>query len=268
MAAGFLATLAGILTNSVFQSNPYDEFKGSTFGDADKAVAGSDGLMPFGSGNTDNNYLNDRFETTIGRDNNAGFSVSSGMKVHERGGADIDPTSINLARGSAEYDVPTGPDDGNANRSEASFDWYINPNADGGKGHKLGDDAGEIGARMTISADANGNGTIEANEKAGLTWHDYDGANATVTSGPGDGYWMSDDGTVFLGDEQKDGFGADSVNLSFIDQLLGIDVIGGWTGEFNVAIDTYQIAAFPLVSDISLTHTDISLDLVADSPLA
>ena len=54
MAAGFLATLAGILTNSVFQSNPYDEFKGSTFGDADKAVAGSDGLMPFGSGNTDN----------------------------------------------------------------------------------------------------------------------------------------------------------------------------------------------------------------------
>jgi hypothetical protein len=75
----------------------------------------------FGSGNTAANY-------NISVDSKT--HIELGLKIHERQGPDILPTSVD-SDGTAHYNVPAGTQPGNPGRAAWNFDFSVNTGLDG-----------------------------------------------------------------------------------------------------------------------------------------
>lgn len=224
---------------------PAGEFSGVKFGLADASVAGADHQMPFGSGNTDANYVNERHETFVGSFPDLGYSVAQGGKVHERGGADIAPDNVNFATGNAEWHVPGGLDEGSTTRGAWNIDLYINPNADGGRGHVLGDDRGDIDGQIVIT-------NLDTGQKAVYEMNDDNLFGGDID-------WRGTNGaTGNFGDETKDGFYSDSINEAFFDQDVGGSLLAD--NNYSITLETWHNTPigpeYDLTSQTFIIHED------------
>jgi hypothetical protein len=182
----------------------------------------ADDEMYWGDGNRPTNY-------NISTDSKTGIEL--GLKIHDRQGADITPTSVD-SDGTAHYSAPAGTQVGNPARAAWNFDFSVNS----GPNHTLDD----FDFRINIKSGDGEVGTFDLQHVA-----------------PGNTPWVNASHTGGFADEDgaSTHLSQNSVNLNFafLAAIFGPDALN--------AGETYDITlqAFDHGKIVAQVHDDILL---------